>query len=402
MKKLLYLVLVMGMLYLTGCSEDEPQSVAFSIHEHKVPYYGEICSVTVKANCQWTISENSREVLILETEGTGDKYVRIDIAENLDYEELVHCIVVTSEDGTSSDELIIVQEFRRDIFVDKNGITTGSNGMIAAEGDTFLVPIRTNDKIASVNTPDWITLISSRSFTDYTYSFTASPNKTGSERNGTIIFKGESASNSIDITQNSYTPDKIIIEDLPVVSDTSYIECQVTIDPEYADWSKVKVQDEKDGTITLTPYHTLEMELQPGQNHVTLTAGEKWPFTWCVMYFPEIEFTPRLASCMLTTAQSKKKYLAHFDAHISDYPYLSIKHFYLIDKNGKVLLKDEGKTMFDKGMRFIETDALLFSYENYKEEIKGITFKVELEFSYGEEYLESNILEKTVSVPDNW
>ena len=392
----------MGILCLTGCNNEDPQRVEFSMHEHKVPRYGEVCSVTIKANCPWTISEDSREVLIVEMEGTGDEYVRINIAENLVYEDLVHRIVVTSEDGTCSDELIILQESRKDIFVDKNGIATDNNGMIAAEGGTFLVPVETNDEIASVNTPEWITLVSSRSFTDKTYSFAVNPNKTGSVRTGTIFFKGVSTTSSIDIVQDSYTPSKIIIEDFPVVSDTSYVECKVIIEPEYADWSKVKLESDKDGTISFTWDHILKMKLGPGQNYVTFKIGDKQFFNWTTMYFPEIEFTPRLASCFLTTVLSKNTYLAHFDAHISDYPYLSIKHYYLIDKNGKVLLKDEGKIWFDKGMNYIETDALRFSCENYKEEIKGITFKVELEYSYGEEYLGSNILQKEVAVPSDW
>lgn len=235
MKTICKIFLLVVLLCLTGCSSDDPQSVSFSIKTHETSYLGEILTVNVTANCTWTINETSQQVLIQEMSGNGDDIIRIHIAQNTEYDDLTHSITITSEDGTSSDVLTIKQETRI-------GTLAESIEMLSAEGGDFTIPIKTNDEITEVDTPEWITFISSRALTDYTYSFTAEPNKTGSARNGTITIRGKYQTKTITIEQDSYAPTGVgLLQDLKIVY-TSNQSVGICLLPEYADWSKLKVK----------------------------------------------------------------------------------------------------------------------------------------------------------------
>lgn len=233
MKNLISLLLL-SVIFLTGCSKDEPQKVTFSMHEHTVPHYGEVCSVNVSANCPWTISENSREVVIQELTGTGHSFVRINIASNLGYDDLEHNIIITSEDGTSTDKLVIHQQTKKAILIDSKELET-----VAAEGEEFTVPVSTNDEISKLETPDWITLKSSRALDKYTYTFAAESNKTSSLRKGTVRFTCKEVTDSIEIEQDSYAPTGVQLDRIGVLN-TSLIHAKIKLVPEYADWSKLE------------------------------------------------------------------------------------------------------------------------------------------------------------------
>lgn len=113
--------------------------------------------------------------------------------------------------------------------------------MLSEEGGTVTVPVKTNDEITDVQTPDWITFTSSRALTGYTYTFTAEPNKTRKARKDYIFINGENSSERIEVSQDSYTPDSAWV-DVPtcVIRDTSGSYPINTV-PEYADASKVDV-----------------------------------------------------------------------------------------------------------------------------------------------------------------
>ena len=230
--------MLLSVLCLFGCSssESEPQSVAFETSEYKFSQEGGSTTINVYANCPWNITGGGKGLILSTTSGEGNMPIFIDIIQNDSYDELHYTLTVTSEDGTSTDILAIHQR-------NKMGLEIGKISMISENGGTFELPVRTNDKI-TVDTPDWITFTESRALAGYTYAFTAEPNKTGSVRNGTITLKGESISNSIEVTQNSFTPDSAWV-DVPicVVRNTSEVY-PVHVTPEYADFTKVKVSEE--------------------------------------------------------------------------------------------------------------------------------------------------------------
>lgn len=242
MKHLLRTILLLGVLCLAGCKEEE--TVSFSVKEYKTSVIGEILTVNVTANCPWTLSENSQQIVIEEMAGEGNASIRVNIARNFNYDELTHVITITSEDRTSSDVLTIVQ--------DKNiGTEVGDFGLISEQGGTFEIPIKTNDDIASVDTPDWMTYSSSRGLTGYTYVFTVEPNKTGSVREGTVSFKGKSDTWEVEVTQDSYTPESVHFEQDPSCVTKREFSVRTFVQPGYADFSKLKVNTSEGCTASV-------------------------------------------------------------------------------------------------------------------------------------------------------
>lgn len=233
MKTLWNFILLMGILCLAGCSSDDPQSVSFSIKEYKASVIGEILTVNVTANCPWTLSENSQQIEIEEMAGEGNASIRVNIARNFNYDDLTHVITITSEDRTSSDVLTIVQ--------DKNiGTEVGEFGMISEEGGTFEIPVKTNDEITSVDTPDWMTYTSSRGLTGYTYAFTVEQNKTGSVRSGVVKLNGKENITRLEVTQDSYAPEKFYTDMASIIAGHT-AEADFSVTPSYSDRSKLEI-----------------------------------------------------------------------------------------------------------------------------------------------------------------
>lgn len=237
MRHLSRLFLIMTILCLTGCSEDEePQSVAFLTSEKSITSEGGSFTVAVEANCPWTISEQSELVSVQQVSGDGSATVRINVGQNTSYDDLSHAVTIVSKNGTSKDALTVKQERT---FAVK---TEQQDNAISCEGGTFTIPVNTNDNISKVETPEWITFTESRGLEQKSYTFTAGPNKTGSVRTGTIVLSGERSSATIDVSQDSYTPisanlilpDTMELAEFPATS-------PVDFSPEYADFSKISV-----------------------------------------------------------------------------------------------------------------------------------------------------------------
>ena len=236
MKTIIKTVLLLAVLCLAGCSGDDPQSVAFPEESIESPSCGWTYSLNIEANCPWSIRSESPNIRIEPSSGEGSSTSVLHLPENKTYEDITFRITVTSEDGTSSDFLTIVQKAM-------TGIETGMTGMISEEGGTFTIPVKTNDEITSVDTPDWITFTSGRALTSYTYSFTAEPNKTGAVRRGTVTLKGKEVTGNIEVTQDSYTPDSAWVEVPVCVRRGTSGDYPIHVVPEYADMSKVTVTE---------------------------------------------------------------------------------------------------------------------------------------------------------------
>lgn len=236
MKTILKTLLLVAVLCLAGCSGDDPQSVAFSESELSAGSGPGTITVSVYANCPWMISPGSTGIEIKPAAGEGEYIIAFMLPENKTFDEKTHRITVTSEDGTSSDVLTIVQKAMTGIEVEKID-------MISEEGGTFTMPVKTNDEITSVDTPDWITFTSSRALTNYTYSFTAESNKTGAVRRGTVTLKGKEVTRAIEVTQDSYAPDSAWVEVPVCVLRNTNGDYPIHVVPEYADISKVTVTE---------------------------------------------------------------------------------------------------------------------------------------------------------------
>lgn len=246
MKTILKTLLLMTVLCLAGCSSEDPQSVAFADETLESPSYGWTYNLSIEANCPWIISTGTSGIRIESSSGEGSSTVILHLAENKTYDDITHRVTVTSEDGTSSDILTIVQKAA-------TGIEAEKTDMVSEEGGTFAIPVKTNDNITSVDTPDWITFTSSRALTSYTYEFTAEPNRTGAVRSGTVTLKGKELSKNIEVKQDSYAPTGIDASSIPDMIPVLYsyetmtttpVSYKLHIEPEYADPSKISVNSQ--------------------------------------------------------------------------------------------------------------------------------------------------------------
>lgn len=292
MNHLLRSILLLAVLCLTGCSkEEEPQTVVLSMTTYdKIDEKGEIIYVQVTANCPWHVDDNSElvNIDILQNEDYSGT-IGISIKENLSYDDLTHIITVTSEDGTSSATLTIYHPCMPRLEYDVLSYN------LSAEEGTFELPVRTNDEIISVETPDWITLTSSRSLTNYTYNFIVESNKTGTIRNGDITLKGKEISKSINVIQDSYAPVEIdFTEILPVAVSENEFSIGFNLYPEYADVSKLKWEASNNCDITISESRLNVKLNEYGEFVVSASVGEKELCKLKSEYIPEILFNPTL------------------------------------------------------------------------------------------------------------
>ena len=138
MKHLLRTILLLGILCMAGCKEEEPQSVAFKVRALNVGNKQETLELGIQANCQWYTITDSRFIETNENTGNGDAVISLTVHPNHQYEDLTHEIIICSEDGTSNDILTIKQE-------SKKGLIAGRVDMISEEGGVFKFPVNTNE-----------------------------------------------------------------------------------------------------------------------------------------------------------------------------------------------------------------------------------------------------------------
>lgn len=163
--------------------------------------------MNVQANCTWTLSEKSREVLIEEMQGSGNCQIRINVANNLTHGELSHVVIITSEDGISSHTLSIIQEPA--LFIEaENPEKLSSN-----EGE-FTVSVRTNIENPEIEYPEWIDLQTKEYICDTitNYVFSYSENNLDKDRTGKILFSHEHVYKVVNIVQSVILIEKIEIQ----------------------------------------------------------------------------------------------------------------------------------------------------------------------------------------------
>lgn len=268
MKHLSKLFLIMTILCLTGCSEnEEPQSVAFLTCEKTITSEGGSFTVAVEANCPWTIRTEKGNSVSNMAAGVGSFTITVSVKENVIYDDVAHTIAIYSEDGTSSDRLNITQKAAL-------GLSAVAPEMLDCEGGNFEVEVNTNDEIDKVDVPEWITFINSRALTGYTYTFTAEPNKTGSPRTGGVRIVGKNKTTQFDVKQDSYAPTGVDVSNIPkvvpiiwegfsTVAEPLFYPIQII--PEYADYSKLSVKSSFEEVFKASiADSTVKIEFEPG------------------------------------------------------------------------------------------------------------------------------------------
>ena len=244
MKKNLSIITLLGILYLMGCSEEEPQSVAFLGKQFSVTSEGDSLSVSIEANCPWTISNSHESLSVHPSSGNGSTAIHINVEANTNHVERNFSISIWSDDKTSADELTITQEPYYEV-------KANSPNVISCEGGELIIPILSNDNIGKTEAPEWITFVESKSLKSYTYKFEAEPNMTGSVRQGAIKLIGLKSEAEVKVTQDSYAPDSVLAV-LPAMVELAEfpLVVPVSIKPEYADLSKLEIRASGCGTAT--------------------------------------------------------------------------------------------------------------------------------------------------------
>ena len=273
--------MLLSVLCLFGCSSEEPQSVAFSVKEYDIDRYGGDIRLDVTANCKWTVTATGEGLSILIKEGEGNSYTKAQVSMNTGYDMRFSFITVTSEDGSSSSIVQVNQGRTYALKVDQQETS------LAATGGEFSIPVSTNEETVEFTLPDWITSTGSRGLDKYTYTFKAEPNKTGKPRSGSIAMNGKNSQANHLIEQDSFAPDSVkLLQDISLVTE-KYLSIPVTITPEYADISKVTIEENssineasiKDGNLNveLSDYGDFEILLKAGNKEVGRHKGEFFP-----------------------------------------------------------------------------------------------------------------------------
>ena len=284
MKKLLYLALVMGMLYLTGCSEDEPQSVAFEETEIELTSEGGILYVNVLANCTWSLSENSREILIEEMQGNGDGKICINVGSNLSHGKLKHIITITSEDGTSYHTLSITQN--PPLFIDAE-----NPEVLSADGGEFTVSVRTNIENPGIEYPEWIGLQTKEAICDTitNYVFSCSENKFDKDRTGEILFFYEHVRKVIKVVQSVILIEKIEIQGWNNLQFTSKSTFPIEFEPKNAPASSLFAFSDNENVCNAW-IENGNLELRPsnyGKCNIFIQQNERTVFEDALEIYPK-------------------------------------------------------------------------------------------------------------------
>lgn len=197
MKKILFLI--MTVIVAFGCSDDD-QYVSFSSKEIVCGPEGGTFTIDIDANCEWRFnsSVSSWESPEIETEIISKNQIRIHIKENNIFIEKTSTIIIASSNGSSSDELRIVQKENRGIISDNE-----KDISIPYVGGIFTIDIKSNIDDIAIQAPSWISHIQSKAINNSVYQFSCKKNDEYQKRSGEIIFKGENKELKFNITQNA-------------------------------------------------------------------------------------------------------------------------------------------------------------------------------------------------------
>ncbi len=273
------IIMLLFVLCLFGCSsEEDPQSVAFCIDEYDIDWFGGDIRLDITANCKWTVTATGEGLSILIKEGEGNSYTKAQVSMNTGYDMRFSFITVTSEDGSSSSIVRVNQERTYALTVDQQETS------LSATGGEFSIPVSTNEPEVSFSLPDWITHTGSRGLDKYTYTFKAEPNKTGEPRNGSVVINGLESHSSHIVKQDSFDPDSVkLLQDISWTTNRD-LSIPVSITPEYADISKITIEENnninkasiKDGklNVELSNYGPFEILLKAGHKEIGRYKGE--------------------------------------------------------------------------------------------------------------------------------
>ena len=207
MKKVLFLSLIL--LGLTACDKDKP---VVKPVEGKISLKSETSIVlsddadskqaTFSATLAWTAASSESWLSVEPGSGeAGDATITISAAKNENYDPRTATVTLTCDKDTKT--IQVTQKQKGALLLTESTIPVG------AEGGTVVIVAKANANVsASIDAAakEWISDITTKALTDYSFQFDVKANESEEARSGNIVFSNEYGSETVTIEQAAQTP----------------------------------------------------------------------------------------------------------------------------------------------------------------------------------------------------
>ncbi len=213
MKRVLFLSLIL--LGLTACDKDKP---VVKPVEGKISLKSETSIVlsddadskqaTFSATLAWTAASSESWLSVEPGSGeAGDATITISAGKNENYDPRTATVTLTCDKDTKT--IQVTQKQKGALLLTESTIPVG------AEGGTVVIVAKANANVsASIDAAakEWISDITTKALTDYSFQFEVKANESEEARSGNIVFSNEYGSETVTIEQAAQTPANVFGE----------------------------------------------------------------------------------------------------------------------------------------------------------------------------------------------
>ena len=207
MKKVLFLSLIL--LGLTACDKDKP---VVKPVEGKISLKSETTIVlsddadskqaTFSATLAWTAASSESWLSVEPRSGeAGDATITISAAKNENYDPRTATVTLTCDKDTKT--IQVTQKQKGALLLTESTIPVG------AEGGTVVIVAKANANVSAnidAAAKEWISDITTKALTDYSFQFDVKANESENARSGNIVFSNEYGSETVTIEQAAQAP----------------------------------------------------------------------------------------------------------------------------------------------------------------------------------------------------
>ena len=200
LKQSMAFILLLGILFLTGCPGDEPEPVIeLTTNSMDFTSSRETKSLTIESNTRWTVNSSESWLTVSPSSGSKNGTVSVTAAENQTTTKRTATITVSKG------------EVLRTINVTQEGIpvilelSTSSMGF-SYSGDVYSLTISSNVTWTVSSSVTWLTVSPSSGSNNGTLTVTAQANSTSSRRSGVITVRGGGITQTVNVSQSGPSP----------------------------------------------------------------------------------------------------------------------------------------------------------------------------------------------------
>ena len=199
MKKQIWLLLLLAMIWSCGGGEDDPDEPNITRdYINVVPNVellgdGQTQEIDVSANCNWTIAKDAEWLSVTPTSGTNNQTITISAGKNSTGQ--ARTAVLTIKGGSAPTRMVTITQSRSsDSQKESNTLQVSVSTLeFSADGGAQTFTIRSNTNW-TISKPDWCTLSEVSGSGDATITVTADENADTAQRSGTIVVSGNEVS----------------------------------------------------------------------------------------------------------------------------------------------------------------------------------------------------------------